>query len=93
MTVRPSAEEELALMALEELEAACDLPWKELKAITPWGDSFEGFAPSGREVEVERRYLWASDGSGGVLVEVEVRALPDRERLGAEVSQLILPES
>ena len=60
-------------MAQEELNAACSLTWPELKRITPWGDSFEGFAPSGRTVEVERRYLWAHDPAGAIVVEVEVR--------------------
>lgn len=35
------------------------MPFVEVRKITPWGDSYEGFAPSGRTVEVERRYLWA----------------------------------
>ena len=66
-------DDELTVMAQEELDAACAMPFVELKKITPWGDSFMGFAPSGREVEVERRYLWAVDPKGGVIVEVEVR--------------------
>lgn len=65
--------DELTAMAQEELNAACSLTWPELKRITPWGDSFEGFAPSGRTVEVERRYLWAHDPEGAIVVEVEVR--------------------
>jgi hypothetical protein len=71
MAVSPS--DELTEMAQEELAAACALTWPELTRITPWGDSFEGFAPSGRTVEVERRYLWAHDPAGAVVVEVEVR--------------------
>ena len=43
---------ELLEMAEEELAAACALPFAEIVKITPWGDSFTGFAPSGREVEV-----------------------------------------
>ena len=91
MTASPSLDEELAAMALEELDAALSLSWAELSRITPWGDSFEGIAPSGREVEVDRRYLWASDGSGGVLIEVEVRALPEGGP-GVEFSRLVLPD-
>ena len=68
-----SAPDELTAMAEEELTAACALSWAELKRITPWGDSFEGFAPSGHTVEVERRYLWAHDPVGAIIVEVEVR--------------------
>ena len=67
------------------------MSWQELSRITPWGDSYRGFAPSGREVEFERRYLWAHDKGGGVLVEVEVRCCPEREDCGAEARRLILP--
>ena len=73
------ASDELTVMAHEELNAACALTWPELKRITPWGDSFEGFAPSGRTVEVERRYLWALDPEGAIIVEVEVRDAAARE--------------
>ena len=73
MAVAPDPRDELSLMAMEELDAACALAWPEIKAITPWGDSFTGFAPSGREVEIERRYIWAHDPPGAVRVEVEVR--------------------
>ena len=71
--------DELTQMAQEELNSACSLTWPELKRITPWGDSFEGFAPSGRTVEVERRYLWALDPEGAIIVEVEVRDAAARE--------------
>lgn len=71
MAVSPP--DELSEMAQEELNAACALTWPELKRITPWGDTFEGFSPSGRTVEVERRYLWALDPAGAIVVEVEVR--------------------
>lgn len=77
MAVTPP--DELTQMAHEELNAACALTWPELKRITPWGDSFEGFAPSGRTVEVERRYLWALDPEGAIIVEVEVRDAAARE--------------
>ena len=83
----PAAADELTAMAEEELASAIALSWPEIKAITPWGDSFEGFAPSGRTVEVERRYLWAVEPEGGVIVEVEVR---DRAaRTGAEARALL----
>lgn len=71
--------DELTVMAQEELNAACSLTWPELRRITPWGDSFEGFAPSGRTVEVERRYLWALDPEGAIIVEAEVRDAAARE--------------
>ncbi|PZU73709.1 MAG: hypothetical protein DI531_09065 [Brevundimonas sp.] len=83
----PAPDDELTLMANEELDAACAMPFVELKKITPWGDSYEGFAPSGRTVEIERRYLWAVEPEGGVIVEVEVR---DRAaRAGAEARALL----
>lgn len=85
MAVTPS--DELTAMADEELTAACALSWPELKRITPWGDSFEGFAPSGRTVEVERRYLWALDPAGAIVVEVEVR--DPVARAGAEARALL----
>ena len=75
--------DELTVMAQEELNSACSLTWPELKRITPWGDTFEGFAPSGRTVEVERRYLWALDPEGANIVEVEVRDAAAREGVEA----------
>lgn len=83
------SENELSEMAIEELDQACALPWPDMKAITPWGDVFTGFAPSGREVEVERRYLWAHEPAGGIVVEVEVRDPARRE--GAEARAVIAP--
>ena len=85
------SDDELSIMAIEELDAACALPWPDIRKITPWGDSFTGFAPSGREVEVERRYLWAHEPEGAVAVEVEVRAVGDRQ--GVEARALITPNS
>jgi hypothetical protein len=81
--------QELSDMAEEELEAACSLLWPEITRITPWGDSFEGFAPSGRTVEVERRYLWAVEPAGAGVVEVEVRGPPPRT--GAEARAVLAP--
>ncbi len=80
-------EDELSVVAIVELDAACALPWPDMKAITPWGDSFTGFAPSGREVEIERRYLWAHEPAGAIAVEVEVREVGARQ--GAEAKALI----
>lgn len=80
-------DDELEVMAREELDAACAMPFIEVEKITPWGDSFTGFAPSGREVEVERRYLWAVEPKGGVVVEVEVR--DPLQRTGAEARALL----
>src|SRR5690606_34775805 len=41
-----SDNDELRTLAAEELEAACSLSWTELSRITPWGDTYRGFAPS-----------------------------------------------
>jgi hypothetical protein len=82
-------DEELRVMADEELASAVSLKWAELQRITPWGDTFDAFAPSGRKVEIERRYLWAHDPVGAVLVEVEIR---DRSnRTGVEARALLAP--
>jgi hypothetical protein len=82
-------EDELSVMAMEELDAALDMSFEAMKRITPWGDVFPGFAPSGREVEVERRYLWAHEPAGGVLIEVEVR--DPALKVGAEVRATFAP--
>jgi len=88
MAVNPEdAADELTEMAEEELAAACALPFAEILKITPWGDTFTGFAPSGREVEVERRYLWTHAPQGAVSVEVEVRDLAGRT--GAEARRTL----
>ena len=80
--------DELDVMAREELDAACALPFADIRKVTPWGDNFTGFAPSGREVEVERRYLWAVAPAGAVVVEVEVR--DPVAQAGAEAKTLLL---
>ncbi len=77
-------------MALEELDAACGLHFAEMRQITPWGDTYEAMAPSGREVEVERRYLWDNGTTGGaIVVEVEVR--DPIQQTGAEARAVISP--
>ena len=50
--------EDLELAARDEMERACTLGWRELARHLPWGDTFEGFTPAGREVAFERTYLW-----------------------------------
>ena len=64
--------EDLEAAAREELERACTLGWEELSAHTPWGDTFEGFTPEGREVCIERGYLWDGEPGGDIRVEVTV---------------------
>jgi hypothetical protein len=63
---------ELEEMAEDELARALTLSWRELSRLVPWGDTYEGFAPSGRAVQVERNYLWAEGEGGDILCEVAV---------------------
>ena len=76
-------------MAEDELARACTLTWLALSKVTPWGDTYEGFAPSGRPVEVERNYVWANDAGGDVLVEVVVFQNAVLYDQGARVSRVI----
>jgi hypothetical protein len=66
------ASPEFEEMARDEFSRALTLSWRELSRITPWGDTYEGFAPSGRPVQVERNYLWANAEGGDILCEVAV---------------------
>ena len=47
-------EQDLAAMAQDELERAVTLKWRELAAILPWGDAYDGYTAAGRQVTVER---------------------------------------
>lgn len=67
-----SFQEDLDAAALEEIDRACTLGWKELARLTPWGDTYEGFTPAGREVSFERSYLWEGEAGGDIRVEVNV---------------------
>lgn len=67
-----SAADDLQEAAREELERACTLGWTALSGHTPWGDTYEGFTPGGREVCFERGYLWAGEPGGDIRVEVTV---------------------
>jgi hypothetical protein len=82
-------QDELAAMAEDELARACTLTWLALSKVTPWGDTYEGFAPSGRPVQVERNYVWASQPGGDVLVEVVVFQNAVLYDQGARVSRVI----
>ena len=65
-------QDDLEVAALEELEQAAGLGWKELCGLTPWGDTFEGFTPAGRAVCFERSYLWETVARGDIRIEVTV---------------------
>ena len=64
--------EDMQAAAGEELDRAVTLGWRAIAKHTPWGDTFEGFTPAGREVCFERTYLWETDPGGDIRVEVTV---------------------
>lgn len=67
-----SLQGDLVAAARDEIERACTLGWRDLRDHTPWGDTFEGFTPEGRDVCFERSYLWDADPGGDIRVEVHV---------------------
>ena len=71
-------DEDLAAMAADELDRAMTLSWRELAAVAPWGDAYDGFTAAGRQVTVERSYLWAEESGGDILCEVIVYGGPSR---------------
>ncbi len=76
-------------MAEDELGRACTLSWRELAKITPWGDTYEGFAPSGRHVQVERNYVWVDQPDGDILAETVVFQNVVLYDQGARASRII----
>jgi len=82
-------DEDLVDMAADELERALTLGWRDLVKAIPWGDVYEGFAPGGRSVQVERNYIWAAEPGGDILCEVAVFANPVLYDQGAMASGLI----
>jgi hypothetical protein len=83
---------DLAEMAEDELTRALSLTWGELAKVTPWGDSYDGFTPGGRQVTVDRSYIWAEAPGGDILVEVVVYGGPSRYDAGARASRLVAKE-
>ena len=79
----------LLAMAEDELKRAVTIRYRDLAKVTPWGDTFEGISPDGRNVEVERNYLWASAPGGDILVEIAVFGGPSRYDAGVRVSRTI----
>ncbi len=63
---------DLEAMAQDELRRALELSWRALRDVVPWGDTFDGISPAGRNVQVERTYVWAADAGGDILAEVRV---------------------
>ena len=78
-------------MAQDELARALDLSWRALRGVVPWGDTFDGVSPSGRNVQVERSYVWSADPGGDILCEVRVYANAALYDAGETVSAVIPP--
>jgi len=87
-----TSDPDLLAMAEDELARALSLSWRALSKVAPWGDSFEGISPAGREVIVERAYLWQGDAGGDLLCEVSVFGGESRREAGAKVSAVIARE-
>ncbi len=79
---------DLEAAAAEELERACELGWDRIAQVTPWGDTFEGYTPAGREVAFERNYLWREDPGYDICVEVTVYE-PRRYEAGARLTRIL----
>jgi hypothetical protein len=80
---------ELVAAADEELTLATALFWRDLVTLVPWGDSYEGFGPSGGAVVFERSYLWNGEPGGDILCEVTAFRGPSRYDRGVRRSQII----
>jgi hypothetical protein len=87
--VSAAADPDLLAMAEDELARAMTLSWREASKVTPWGDTFDGISPAGRNVQVERNYLWQDAEGGDILVEIAVFGGPSRYDAGARVSRTI----
>jgi hypothetical protein len=77
--------------AEEELDRACSLPWRELVKVTPWGDTYEGITPGGRDVCFERAYLWEGEPGGDIRIEVMVYQ-PQLYEAGVKLSRAAMRE-
>ena len=86
MTPGAAPDPDLQAMAEDELGRAVSLSWRELCKVAPWGDTFDGVSPAGRQVQVERSYLWAGEPGGNVLCEVVVYVNAPLYDRGARVS-------
>ena len=91
MIASPQLGPDSALMAAaeEELAQACTLGYAALAKITPWSDTYEGYAPGGQAVTFERNYLWASAKGGDILLEVAAYLGESRRDSAAEAKLLI----
>ena len=80
---------ELDAAADEELALATALFWRDLVTLVPWGDTYEGFGPSGGAVSFERSYLWNDAPGGDILCEVTAFRGPSRYDRGVRKTRLI----
>jgi hypothetical protein len=80
---------ELDAAADEELALATALFWRDLVTLTPWGDTYEGFGPSGGAVTFERSYLWNDEPGGDILCEVTAYRGQTRYDRGVRKIELI----
>ena len=67
-----SLHDDLTAAAEDEITRAVTLDWRQLSKHLPWGDTFEGISPGGRDVCFERTYLWDDAAGGDIRVEVTV---------------------
>ena len=82
---------DLTEAAEEELERACSLGRRDMVACTPWGDTYEGYTPAGRDVCFERNYLWVDEAGGDICVEVVVY-LPQAYEQGVRLTRTVRQE-
>ncbi|WP_296596061.1 hypothetical protein [Phenylobacterium sp.] len=85
-----SLQDDLTAAAQDELDRAMTLGWAQLSKHTPWGDTFEGFTPEGRDVCFERAYMWEHETGGDIRVEVvvyEPRSYEDGVRLTRTITR------
>ena len=86
------ADPDLLEMARDELDRALRLNWRALAKVTPWGDSFDGISPAGRNVTVETAYIWQAEPGGDILCEVTVFGGESRFDSGEKASSVIARE-
>jgi hypothetical protein len=89
MTMDQALDPELDAAADEELALAGALAWRDLSALVPWGDTYEGFGPSGGAVLFERGYLWNAEPGGDILCEVTAYRGASRYDHGVRKSRVI----
>jgi hypothetical protein len=80
---------ELDAAAEEELALAIAFTWRDLAALAPWGDSYEGFGPEGGPMIFERSYLWDGDEGGDILCEVTAFRGASRYDRGVRKARII----